>query len=192
MKRLNFRKNKRGAVTDIIMWIVVGIVAIIFMALLYYAFAVKAVPNIKNAFNNTMFQNLNGNNITNASVQIFDNVTNGMTDNFGWITFGVLIAMAINILLGCFLVRVHPATAITIYTLIGIAAFMISVPVSNGYENLMSSGSEFTDLLSTEFSGASFIMLNLPIWVSVIFFIGLILLCAGIPRDKGAGGGPTA
>jgi len=190
MRKINLKKNKKGAITDIIMWVIISIVFVIFMALLYYAFGTKVFPALKEGFKS--FQNVNGKNVTNMTNYVMDSAIKGMTDSFGWITFGVLFVMAINILLGCFLVRIHPAVAFTIYILVGLAAFVVSVPVSNGYETIINSGSEFASVLSTEFKGASFIMLHLPIWVTVIFFTGLILLLAGIPKDEGAGGGITA
>lgn len=186
MRRL--KKDKRGAITDVIMWVITGVVVVIFLALLFYAFGVKVFPALKGGLQN--FQDVNGVNVTNQTNYIADITVTSMTNSWNWIAYGVLIAMALNILLGYFLVRVHPAFFI-LYFLFAIVGFVISLPVSNFYETLLNSGSEFATILSTQFKGASFIMLHLPIWVTVISFIGMIILFAGIPRDRGLGGGPT-
>ena len=50
------------------------------------------------------------------------------------------------------------------------------------------------DVLGTtisEFTGASFIMLYLPIWTAVIGIMGAIFLFAGILRDADLGGSIT-
>ncbi len=185
---MNIKKDKRGAITDVIMWIVVGIVVVIFLGLLYYAFGLKAFPALRDGFQN--FQSINGQNITAQTNEVIDAITTGFGE-LKWIAYGILIVMALNIWLGYFLIRIHPAFFI-LYFLIAIVGFIISLPISNGYENFLNSGSEFASVLQTQFHGASFIILNLPIWVCVIAFVGVIILMAGIPRDSGAGGGPTA
>lgn len=182
-----FKKDKRGAITDVIMWIVVAIVVVIVLGLFYYAFGMKVLPALKDGFQH--FQNVNGQNITAQTNLVIDTIVKGMGE-FKWIAYGILIVMALNIWLGYFLVRIHPAFFI-LYFLVAIVGFIISIPVSNGYEVLINSNSEFASVLQTQFHSASFIILNLPIFAIVISFIGMIILMAGIPRDRGAGGGPT-
>lgn len=189
LKKLRIKNDKKGAITDVIMWVVTAIVVVLFLGLLFYAFGTKVFPALKTGFSS--FQNVHGQNLTNYTNQVADITVTSMTNSWNWIAYGVLIAMALNILLGYFLVRIHPAFFV-LYFLFAIIGFVVSLPVSNFYENLLNSGSEFATILSTQFKGASFIMLHLPIWVCVISFVGAIILFAGIPKDKGLGGGPTA
>ena len=41
----------------------------------------------------------------------------------------------------------------------------------------------------SDFKGASWILLNLPLWVTVVGIFGAIFLFSGILRDSGLGGG---
>ena len=58
-----------------------------------------------------------------------------------------------------------------------------SVPVSNNYAGFLT-GQVFSSQLSG-FTAANYVMLNLPVWVTVIGLIGAVLLVINISRDQG-------
>jgi len=97
----------------------------------------------------------------------------------------MIFAMGLSILITNFLVKSNPAFFI-IYLFVVIVAIIASVYLSNQYETFMTNEIIGTSL--SEFTGASFIMLNLPLWTTVIGVFGMIFLFAGILRDRGLGG----
>ena len=68
-------------------------------------------------------------------------------------------------------------------TIVGV---MLAVPVSNAYEELLV-GQSFSPTLS-EFTASNFVLLNLPVWVTVVGIMGVIFLTIGIIRDRELGG----
>lgn len=73
-----------------------------------------------------------------------------------------------------------------VYLFIVILSVVFAVIISNVYENLVVSSPMGSTLKS--YTASTFIMLNLPVWVTIIGFIGAILLFASILRDREQGG----
>lgn len=179
-------KNKKGSIFDVMMWVILSIIIVIFFAVLYFTIGKQLLPAMQTAFSH--LSAINGYNVSNSTTTIINNGIQGISQ-FKWIAYAILVVMALNIFIGYFLVKVHPAFFI-LYFFIAIVCFLAAVPIANSYSTLYNSGGAFAQTLKTDFSGASFIILQLPVWAIVISLIGIILLLAGIPR--GGGGGPTA
>lgn len=173
--------NKNGSVADVIVWIAMAFITVVALGCLYFVYAEKIFPAIGDAFQNVT---VNGENLTVSTNYIVSQTEAGL-QNLDWWAYGIIIGGAINILLGCLLVRIKPGVAFVIYFLIAIIAFVVSISVSNAYEGILNAGTEFSNFLIAEFAGSNFVMKYLPVYTLVISFVGLVFMCIGIPEDGG-------
>ena len=90
-----------------------------------------------------------------------------------WITLFLIIGMIIAIMIGSYMVTTKPVFFVP-YIFIVIIAVIVAAGVANAYEQIMAT----PDLAATfqGFVGSNFILLNLPIWVSVIGIAGGIIM----------------
>jgi len=68
------------------------------------------------------------------------------------------------------------------YLFIVIIAVVVSVPMSNAYETLMLNPS-LTSTFAT-FQGSNWIMLNLPMWITIIGLTGAIIMFSRMGRKE--------
>ncbi len=180
LRKIKIKKeNKRGAIVDLLIWLVVSFVVVLFFAAWIYGF---------DRLTDVLVSIDSGNpsvNISSAAQDSFGQINDAQTKGLHTLAYMMIFIMGISILLGNFIVKAHPAFFI-VYFLVVIVAIISSVYISNQYELLMTNPVLGTTI--SEFKGASFIMLFLPIWATVIGIFGMIFLFVGIPRDVGAGG----
>lgn len=171
-------KNKKAAITDILVWLVISFVTVLFFALWIYGFN-EITDTLTGIEGSTKV------NISDAAKETFGKVNVAQTRGLHILAYVMIFIMGFSILISNFLVKSHPAFFI-VYLLVIITAIIASVYLSNQYESLM------TDAIVggtiSDFTGASWIMLYLPIWTAVIGIFGGIFLFAGIIRDRGMGG----
>lgn len=170
-------KSKKGnVVSDLLVFMIVIFAFAVTMVLIYWA-ANSVADAILVAAPQLDRPGVNATEIANSTI---GHIKVGY-ETLKWITYMVIIAYAIGLILSNFLVRVHPVFVIA-YILILAIVVIVSVPISNTYEGLMQD-----PLLGPSFQGffgQSWIFLHLPYW---IFFLGIL---AGIPlfvnviRDK--------
>ena len=172
------KMNRRGSLADILIWLVVCFVVVVFFALWMYAHNIVTQTLIGVSGNPNV-------NISGPAMQTFGAINNSMP-MLQTISFGIMVAMAISILISNFLVRAHPVFFV-VYFLISAVAVVFSVYLSNAYETLLS-GQAFSDTL-VGFGASNIIMANLPIWTTIICLGGAIFLFIGMIRDDGLGGG---
>ena len=170
--------NKKGALTDIIVWIAVGFITILFFAGFIYGHGILTNRLIN--INDTGIVNVSG------AAQVTFQPLNAALGGLKTIAFIIIFVMWISIFISNFMVKAHPVFFI-VYVLITVLAIVFTVPISNVYENLLTN--EVLGSTLSGFTGSSYIMLNLPLWTAVIGLIGAIFLFIGIRRDPGAGGG---
>lgn len=90
-----------------------------------------------------------------------------------WISVMLIVGMVISIFIGSYLVTTKPIFFIP-YALIVIIAIIVAVGLSNAYEQVI-----LDPTLASVFAGfvgANFIMLKLPIWITVIGVAGGIIM----------------
>ncbi len=169
--------NKQGAITDIIVWMAVGFITILFFAGFMFGHGIltERLSNI----NNTGIINVSG-----AAEVTFGKVDVAL-GGLKILAFIIIFTMGLSILISNFLVKAHPVFFV-VYVLITVLAIVFSVPISNVYEDMMVNPTLGPTI--SEFTGGSFIMLNLPVWTTVLGLAGAIFLFIGIRRDTGAGG----
>jgi len=94
-----------------------------------------------------------------------------------WISIVIIAGMIISIFVGSYLVTTKPIFLVPyIFTLV--IAVIVSVGISNAYESLIT-----TPELATTFAGftaSNYFMLYLPMWVTIIGFIGAIIMFSRI------------
>jgi len=102
-----------------------------------------------------------------------------------WATVFLMVGMIISILITSYLIRARPVFFVG-YIFIVVIAVFISAPMSNAYETVYNNPT----LSSTfqGFFGATFIFLNLPIWVAVVGILAGIIMFAGMVRQSQYGG----
>jgi len=175
-------KQKQGAMVDLLVWIVVSFVIIVFFAFWIYGFGfisdkLEEVGTISSGDIELNF--------TDVTQDTFGKIESPQRNGLHVLAYTMIFIMGISILITNFLVKAHPAFFI-IYVMVIIVGIIGSVYLSNTYEELASNALIGTEL--SGFTGASFIMIYLPVWVTVIGVFGAIFLFAGIMRDKGSGG----
>jgi len=100
-----------------------------------------------------------------------------------WITVFLIIGMSLSIFIGSYLVTTKPIFFIP-YIFIVIIAIVVAVPMSNSYETLMNDATLNPTFLG--FTGANWIMLNLPIWITIIGITGAIIMFSRLGKDEEA------
>jgi hypothetical protein len=187
LRKIKTNNNKKGSILDIFIWMAIGFIAILFFAVWIYGFNI--LTNTLGGLTGGIIENPrepgNSTSIANISAQTMGKVNNVQTDSLHVLAFVMLFINAVSIPITYFVQKTHPVFFV-FFLFVIIASFIASVYISNQYETLMTN--EVIGTTLSEFTGASFIMLNLPIWVTIIGIMGAIFLFAGILRDEGTGG----
>jgi len=114
--------------------------------------------------------------VGNNASQVITNTMGVLNTTYGslhWITVFLIGGMILSIFIGSYLVTTKPIFFIP-YLFIVIIAIVVSVPMSNTYETLMSDATLSGTFIG--FTGANWIMLNLPIWITIIGITGAIIM----------------
>lgn len=101
-----------------------------------------------------------------------------------WITYGILIAMFLSVIISASLSRKHPVILVPYGFIVLVLVFFAAI-ISNAYESIMKT----PGLVDTfnQFYGMNFIMLNLPYIVAVVGIIGTLLSVINIYSNPEAG-----
>lgn len=184
MKLKPLMKNKKGqSMFDIIVFIVIITFTVIAFVVVQYVFHLITLK-MENVASTIPTNNLvNMTNVNNMTFIPLDNAL-GTLNN---IAIAIAIGMLLNILVSNFLIKAHPSFFF-LYVGIVILGVIISMLVSNAYENLLNT-SILGTTMQTSMSSGTFLMLHLPVWVTIFGFLGAVFLFMGITRDEGAGGG---
>jgi len=166
--------NKKGSIMDIIIWIIIAFILILLLGVWMYGHNLITITLMEAGIENDLI------NITSATEDTFGQVNDAM-QVFHFLAFGVIFAMAISIFISNYLIKANPVFFI-IYLFIAVVAVIFSALISNAYEGLMVDPTIGSTL--SGFGGASFIMLNLPLWTAVIGIVGAIFLFIGVTRDR--------
>jgi len=171
--------NKKGAFADLFIFMIFAFIIVLFCVVMVY---------IANTTRDQLHETMDGMDLgdgrgNNAS-EVIDN-TMGVTalsfTTLYWISALLIFGMVLGIFIGSYLVTTKPVFFIP-YVFVVIIAIIVSVPISNSYETL----SNNADLSSTfnNFEASNFIMLNLPIWITIIGFIGGIIMFSRMGRRE--------
>lgn len=177
--------NKSGALTDMFLFVAISFVIVLLAALLIFVFGLvveplENLPNVEGQQINLNFTNIIGSTIS---------PINAAMPQLHFVAAMAIFSMIILIFVSNFLVKAHPAFLIA-YVMIVIISVFVSIQVSVVYNDLASSGTGLSEQLR-EMTMTHFIMINLPVWTTIVGFLGAVFLFIGIQRDAGLGGSPV-
>lgn len=170
--------NKRGNLfTDMILFMFISFFLVVFAGVMIF---VAYTTNVALLDNVDVLQNAVGGG-GNATVIVGQTmgIVNVAYTTLKWTTVAIIFSMVISILITSFLVRTNPVFFIP-YLFILIIDVIVSVPIANTYEILSANpvvASSFSGL-----TGASWIMLYLPIWVTVVGLLAGVLMFINVVR----------
>jgi len=171
--------SKRGAFADLFIFMILAFVLIFICVVMIYI-ANTTTSKLHETMDDMDLSDGSGNNVS-----VVIDYTVGATaltfKSLQWISAFIIFGMILGIFIGSYLVTTKPVFFIP-YIFIVIIAIIVSVPLSNSYETL----SNNADLSSTfaGFTASNFIMLNLPIWITIIGFVGGIIMFARMGRKE--------
>jgi len=171
--------NKKGGFSDLFIFMIFAFV-IILISVIWVYIGGQVEDKMQETIGQMDLHDTMGNN---ASVVITNTIgaTNSSFGALPWITVFLIGGMVLSIFIGSYLVTTKPIFFIP-YLFIVIIAIVVSVPMSNAYETIMND--QTLSGTFTSFSGASWVMLNLPIWITIIGFVGAIILFSQMGKKE--------
>lgn len=173
----NSAQLTNSPIFNIFIFMIVSFVAILFFAGLVYVMGLL----------NTTMHEAGLSNEVNAGQPGYANLTLAADQTFGQLNSSIqalrLVALTLifSLIIGTFvinaLLKVHPAFFF-VYVLIVMLAVFLAAPISNAYQTMLGSG-VFGGLLPS-FTGANWIMLNLPVVTLLTGILGGIFLFVNI------------
>lgn len=177
------KMNTKGGLFDLIL-----LIAIIFVIFLFFAAALYAFDLLSGEVIGLVSLSTSDVNVTTAAENTFGAI-NLVMPTLRWAAVVIVIMMVLGIMVSAFLVKAHPVFFI-VHISMTIVAVVMAVYVSNAYESILTSGNVLASTLQS-FTGMNYIMLHLPVFITVIGIFGAVLLFVGITVDKESGGGVT-
>ena len=172
-------KDKKGSILDMFFFIAAGVILLIILIVFLY------VSGLVNNITGQMTTSLGGGetigSISNQTIGVYNSGLQGAK----WIPVGFFVGMFLFIIVSSFLVRVSPLFFI-LYVFVIITAVIVSVPISNFYEGLLTDNVLGSTVQS--FTASNFILLHLPEWIAVIGIVGLIFLFIAFKTKQDEGG----
>lgn len=164
--------NKKGAFTDLFIFMILSF-AIILICAIFIFVGGKANEKLHEKLDNQVFGDKNGTLIVDQTI----GKVNQSYQALYWISVFLIFGMIISIFIGSYLVTTKPIFFIP-YIFIVIIAIIVSVVMSNAYEQLI-----LDPTMATIFNNmflANFVMSKLPIWITIIGFTGGIIMYSRI------------
>ena len=177
--------NKKGGMTDLFIFMIFSF-AIILISGIFIYIGSTVTGEVHEKMDTMQFGDANTSQVIDQSLGAVNNAYQSLY----WIAIFLMVGMVISIFIGSYLVTTRPIFFIP-YIFIVIIAIIIAVGLSNAYEQVI----QDPTLASTfaGFIGANFIMLQLPIWISIIGIVGGIIMFVRMGSREadlyGGGGG---
>jgi len=161
-------KNKQGGFSDLFMFMIFSFAILLICGIFIYLGG-DVLTQVHETMNNMTFGSAN-------TTQVIDDTFGAVNRSYQslyWIAVFLMVGMVISIFIGSYLVTTKPVFFIP-YAFITIIAIIVSVGLSNAYEQVIADPTLASTF--TGFIGANFIMMALPIWVTIIGFVGAIIM----------------
>lgn len=120
-------------------------------------------------------------NLTYAANITFGQLNNGI-QSLRVVALTLIFSLLLGTILSNALMKIHPAFFF-VYVLIVLLVVIFSATISNAYESLLQSN-VYEGILQS-FTGSNFLLLNLPVVMSVVGILGGIFLFVNIIRNTG-------
>jgi len=157
IKSLN--ENKRGGFADLFIFMIFGFVIVLVCVVMIYITGITT-----DKLHETM-----------DDMDLSDGLA------LQWISVFLMFGMILGIFIGSYLVTTKPIFFIP-YLFIVIIAIVVSVPISNTYETLSNNATLNPTFLG--FTGANWIFLHLPIWITIIGITGGIIMFTRMGKEE--------
>jgi hypothetical protein len=160
--------NKKGGMSDLFIFMIFSFAILLICGIFIYMGG-NITSQVHEKMDTMQFGDAN-------TTQVIDQTlgkVNQAYQSLYWISIFLMVGMVLSIFIGSYLVTTKPIFFIP-YLFIVIIAIIIAVGLSNAYETVIADPT----LASTfaGFVGANFIMLQLPIWISIIGIVGGIIM----------------
>lgn len=160
--------NKKAGLTDLFVFIIMAFIIVVIAGIFIYL-----STQTETKLHETL-DPMNTDDVNNTAIidDTFGNIPTAL-ETLYWLTFLIITAMILSIFIGSYLVTTKPVFIVP-YIFLMIIAIICSVGISNAYEQIASDPT----LTSTfaQFTGSNFILAYLPLWVTIVGFIGAIIM----------------
>ena len=172
--------NKKGQFTDLFLFMIVALV-ILFVSGLFIYMGIRVNDQLDDSFEE--MDKSDNVNYTEIKDNTFGDV-NIAFNSLYWLTILMIVGMMLSIFIGSYMVTTRPIFFVP-YFFIVIIAVLVSVGISNAYQEVATNPT----LASTfaGFVGSNFLMFNLPVWMTVIGFVGGIIMFVKMKSQEGGG-----
>jgi hypothetical protein len=173
-------KGKHGGMTDLFLFMIFAFVIIFISGIMIYIGLQTRDKLDETLGQMPTLHDTQGNNATEVIAYTMGEV-NLSFEALHWIAVFLIFGMIFSIFIGSYLVTTKPIFFVP-YLFIVIIAIISSVPMANTYEVLLNDatlGATFT-----EFTGANFVMLNLPIFITIVGMVGGIIMFTRMGRRE--------
>lgn len=175
-------KNKRGSVADLFIFMIFAFVIIVFIGVFTYI-GLKTEAQVKDSIEDIDFFNENDINAT----KIVDDTIGKFNYSMGafkWLTILLIVGMIIAIWIASYLANTKAIFFISSIFII-IIAVVVATVLSNAYEQIIYADAELTPVFEG-FVGANWIMLKLPLWISIVGFVSSIIMYSRLGKREEA------
>ena len=178
MKLSPLKMNKKGQFTDLFLFMIITVI-LLFISGLFIYMGLKVDSQLDDSFEK--IDATRPINYTEVKDATFGQV-NIAYQSLYWITILLIVGMIIAIFTGSYMVTTRPIFFVP-YIFVVIIAILVSVGISNAYEEIIST----PELASTfaGFVGSNYIMYYLPVWITVIGFIGGLIMFVRMKQEEG-------
>jgi len=160
--------NKKGGFTDLFLFMIISLIIVLISGVFIYM-GLLVTDKLHESMDDMTFGS------TNTSEVIDDNMGD-VNDAYGglyWISIFLIVGMMLSIFIGSYLVTTKPIFFVP-YIFITIIAIIVSVGISNAYEQIILNPTMASTFMN--FTGANWILLHLPTWITAIGFVGGIIM----------------
>ncbi len=171
----DFIEDKKGQTTDVLTFVIIAFVAVLFILLWVYTFGIMS-----NAFAD-ITQFAGSVNVSETAENTFGQMNNAFKSQADLIALAILFGMMLEIFIINYFTKKHPIFFV-VHVVITMIAVLVSVYLSNIYETFIT-GYPFSSIIVSNMAISSSIMLHLPIWATVIGLLGAVFLVIGYVRS---------
>lgn len=172
--------NKRGGLVDILLFIITAFVVVLSSVLYIY-------------LGNSIHTELSGTDFANRTLpanRTYQNVIDEQIGNLQvslgllrWLSFFLIMGMMIVIWIGSAMLKVKPHPVLFVaFIFLMIIAVLVAIPLANAYDTILNDATIGSTAQS--FTGTNLIMLNLPLIVAVVGFVGGIIMFTNLKRGQ--------
>lgn len=173
---MNFLQNKKGDFLGILVFIIFAVIIVFVSGIFIY---------IGNTTETQLMDSLGNMDLAtedvNETIQDTFGDVNAAYGSLYWISVFIIFGMILSIFIGSYLVTTKPVFFLP-YIFIVIIAVIVGVGISNAYEQVIANPT-LADTFSG-FVGANYILLHLPVWLSIIGITGGIIMFARMGKGS--------